>query len=133
MSTFGDPGMSTPGVTRRRFLVLSASLGQRHLPRRAVRRALPPAATCCYRSAARAKRGAPENVGMMMATAVKLLLVEDDADTADVMTRALRKAGFDVDLCISAGAALVELELSPRPAAAIVDLGLPDAAGEIVL
>ena len=70
---------------------------------------------------------------MMMATAVKLLLVEDDPDSADVMTRALRKAGFDVDLCISAGAALVELELSPRPAAAIVDLGLPDAAGEIVL
>lgn len=72
---------------------------------------------------------------MMMAaiTAVKLLLVEDDPDTGDVMARAFRKAGFEVDLCVSAGAALVELEMSPRPAAAVIDLGLPDAAGEIVL
>jgi DNA-binding response OmpR family regulator len=70
---------------------------------------------------------------MAAATAMKLLLVEDDPDASDVITRALHKAGFEVEPCRSAGAALVELEMCPRPAAAIIDLGLPDATGDIVL
>ena len=67
------------------------------------------------------------------ATAVKLLLVEDDADASEAITRVLRKSGFEVEWCSSAGAALVELETGPKPAAAIVDLGLPDATGDLVL
>jgi two-component system OmpR family response regulator len=73
---------------------------------------------------------------MMMApaaTAVQTLLVEDDPDAAEAISGALRKSGFEVDWCQSAGAALVELELSPRPAAAIIDLRLPDANGAIVM
>ena len=73
---------------------------------------------------------------MMMAaatTAVQTLLVEDDPDAADAITGALRRSGFDVEWCKTAGAALVELEMSPRPAAAIIDLRLPDANGAIVL
>jgi DNA-binding response OmpR family regulator len=74
---------------------------------------------------------------MMMAvaatTAVQTLLVEDDPDAAEAITLALRKAGFDVAWCKTAGAALVELEVSRTPAAAIIDLRLPDANGAIVL
>ena len=67
------------------------------------------------------------------ATAVKLLLVEDDPDAGDAIVRVLRKSGFDVEWCNCAGAALVELEMGPKPAAAIIDLGLPDATGDLVL
>lgn len=67
------------------------------------------------------------------ATAVQTLLVEDDPDAADAITRVLQRAGFDVEWCQSAGAALLALEVSPKPAAAIIDLRLPDASGGIVL
>jgi DNA-binding response OmpR family regulator len=67
------------------------------------------------------------------ATAVRLSLVEDDPDAADAMSRVLRREGFEVEWCRSAGAALVELELHAKPAAAIIDLGLPDAHGGIIL
>jgi DNA-binding response OmpR family regulator len=67
------------------------------------------------------------------ATAVRLWLVEDDPDSSDAISRVLRKSGFEVEWCSSAGAALVELEMGHKPAAAIIDLGLPDATGDIVL
>ena len=67
------------------------------------------------------------------ATAVKVLLVEDDPDASDAIVRALRKQGFEVDAAGSAGAALVRLEVSARPAAAIIDLRLPDASGSLIL
>jgi DNA-binding response OmpR family regulator len=67
------------------------------------------------------------------ATAVRVVLVEDDPDASDAMVRVLRKAGFEVESCGSAGAALVELEMGQKPAAAIIDLGLPDATGDLVL
>jgi DNA-binding response OmpR family regulator len=67
------------------------------------------------------------------ATAVRLLLVEDDPDAGEAVARVLRRSGFDVEWCNSAGAALVELEMGAKPAAAIIDLGLPDATGDIVL
>ena len=67
------------------------------------------------------------------ATAVRLLLVEDDRDSRDVIARALRKQGFHVDAAESAGAALVRLEVAPKPAAALIDLRLPDGNGDIIL
>ena len=67
------------------------------------------------------------------ATAVKVLLVEDDADTRDALAKALRTQGFEVDATASAGAALAQLETGHTPAAALVDLGLPDADGSLVL
>lgn len=67
------------------------------------------------------------------ATAVRLLLVEDDPDSRDAIARALRKQGFHVDVTGSAGAALVRLEVAPKPAAAVIDLRLPDGNGSIVL
>lgn len=66
-------------------------------------------------------------------TAVRLLLVEDDSDTRDAISRALRKQGFHVEVAESAGAALVRLEVSGKPAAAVIDLRLPDGNGGIVL
>jgi DNA-binding response OmpR family regulator len=53
------------------------------------------------------------------ATAVKLLLVEDDPDAGEAISRVLRKSGFEVEWCSSAGAAL--------------DLKLPDANGALFL
>jgi DNA-binding response OmpR family regulator len=67
------------------------------------------------------------------ATAVRMLLVEDDPDARDPVSRVLRAEGFEVDAVASAGAALVKLEVSPKPAAAIIDLRLPDSSGGIVL
>lgn len=67
------------------------------------------------------------------ATAVRLLLVEDDPDSRDAAARALRKQGFQVDAAESAGAALVRLEVAPKPAAAVIDLRLPDGNGDIIL
>ena len=66
-------------------------------------------------------------------TTVRTLLVEDDADTSEAISRVLGAQGFEVEWCRSAGAALVKLELEPKPGAAIIDLGLPDATGGIVL
>jgi DNA-binding response OmpR family regulator len=73
---------------------------------------------------------------MMMAavaSAVRLLLVEDDPDASEAISLVLGRQGFEVEWCQSAGAALVKLEVDPKPAAAIIDLGLPDATGAIVL
>ena len=67
------------------------------------------------------------------ATAVKVLLVEDDPEASDAISRVLRKQGFEVDAVGSAGAALVLLEVRPKPAAAIIDLRLPDANGSLIL
>jgi two-component system OmpR family response regulator len=66
-------------------------------------------------------------------TAVRLLLVEDDPDASEVIARALQSHGFEVEACASAGAALVRIDLNPRPGAAIIDLGLPDGPGGIIL
>src|SRR5438270_9459389 len=67
------------------------------------------------------------------ATGVRTLLVEDDPDASEAISRVLQKQGFEVELCGTAGAALVRLGLHPKPAAAIIDLGLPDSNGGIVI
>ena len=67
------------------------------------------------------------------ATGAKTFILEDDRDTREAMTLALERAGFDVECATSVGEALVKLELGLKPAAAIIDLRLPDATGGIVL
>ena len=67
------------------------------------------------------------------ATALKTLVVEDDPQEREAMRRALERAGFSVDCAGTAGAALIKLETGLIPAAAIIDMRLPDAGGDIVL
>ena len=66
------------------------------------------------------------------ATLCCVLLVEDDADTRDVMERLLRAAGCDVRATESVGEALLLLEEWP-PTHILLDLMLPDAPGVVVL
>ena len=73
---------------------------------------------------------------MMMAaaaTAVRMLIVEDDTHACNAMSRALQAAGYGVDCVPTVGEALVRLETQPKPGAAIVDMRLPDASGGLVL
>ena len=67
------------------------------------------------------------------AIALRTLVVEDDADTCEMLARALEAEGFHPDCASSAGAALVKLETGLTPAAAIIDMRLPDASGGTVL
>jgi two-component system, OmpR family, response regulator len=67
------------------------------------------------------------------ATAVRTLIVEDDPDACEAMSRALEAEGFHTDCAMSVGQALVKLETAPMPGAAIIDMRLPDASGGILL
>jgi DNA-binding response OmpR family regulator len=62
-----------------------------------------------------------------------MLIVEDDPHACNAMSRALQAAGFEADCAKTVGEALVRLEMDPMPAAAIVDMRLPDASGGLVL
>jgi two-component system OmpR family response regulator len=66
------------------------------------------------------------------ATLCSVLLVEDDADSRDVMSRLLRNAGCEVRATPSVGEALLELE-DWLPTHILLDLMLPDAGGIVVL
>jgi DNA-binding response OmpR family regulator len=59
---------------------------------------------------------------------LRLLLVEDNADLAGLLVTGLEKCGFAVDVTGTAAGAQESLQ-SNRYAAAILDLGLPDADG----
>ena len=61
-----------------------------------------------------------------------VLLVEDDPDTRDAMSRLLRRAGCEVREAESVGDALLELE-EWLPTHILLDLMLPDAGGVVVL
>jgi CheY-like chemotaxis protein len=61
-------------------------------------------------------------------SAVPTLIVEDEADVAQLIARALEPFGFAVTLVGTAQAALVHCETTP-PELAIIDLGLPDRDG----
>lgn len=67
------------------------------------------------------------------ATALKALIVEDDPDACEFLSRALQAEGFEPECAMSAGAALVKLERGLVPAAAIIDMRLPDGSGGTVL
>lgn len=61
-------------------------------------------------------------------SAVPTLIVEDEADVAQLIARALEPFGFAVTLVGTAQAALAHCETTP-PELAIIDLGLPDRDG----
>jgi DNA-binding response OmpR family regulator len=67
------------------------------------------------------------------ATAVRVLVVEDDPDSCDALVLALSAQGFEAECARTVGQALVKLERGLMPAALIVDLRLPDASGSLLL
>jgi two-component system, OmpR family, KDP operon response regulator KdpE len=58
----------------------------------------------------------------------RVLVIEDDTDTRKLITEALRGAGLDVVAAVDASQAL-RTALARKPAAVILDLGLPDYDG----
>lgn len=61
---------------------------------------------------------------------LRILLLEDHADTAQVMVRLLRRLGHEVEWSGSIGAALAAVAEAPRPFDLVIsDLGLPDGSG----
>jgi CheY-like chemotaxis protein len=59
---------------------------------------------------------------------VRVLVVEDDADTRDVLTLVLNEAGAEVTVAASAAEGLQKLE-AERPDVLLSDIGLPDRDG----
>src|ERR1700755_1762030 len=60
--------------------------------------------------------------------AIRVLLVDDDADGLDLLTQLLRSQGYEVCDTSSAEDSLEALDAF-QPDAAIVDIGLPDLSG----
>ena len=63
---------------------------------------------------------------------MRLLVVEDNQDLAQLVAKGLKAAGFDADVVGSAGEARTALTTT-RYAAAVLDLGLPDGDGLSIL
>ena len=59
---------------------------------------------------------------------MKILVVEDDAGTREVVARALQRAGHDV-VAVATGARALALVGSAAPDLVVLDLGLPDMDG----
>jgi CheY-like chemotaxis protein len=59
---------------------------------------------------------------------LRILIVEDDEDTAELLAETFQDRGHSVEICREGGAALVAL---PRfmPHVALLDVGLPDMSG----
>ncbi|GAC1364559.1 MAG: hypothetical protein NVSMB32_07220 [Actinomycetota bacterium] len=57
-----------------------------------------------------------------------ILVVEDDANVAEVLSRYLRREGFDVT-CLDDGAVALELALASPPDLAVLDIMLPGLSG----
>lgn len=61
---------------------------------------------------------------------LRILLLEDHEDTANVMLRLLTRLGHDVQWCSSLGDAVRTVDASERPFDLVIsDLGLPDGSG----
>ena len=63
---------------------------------------------------------------------MRLLVVEDSKELAQLLAKGLQSAGFDVDVLATASDAQAALEMT-RYAALILDLGLPDGDGLSIL
>src|SRR5262249_51115364 len=63
---------------------------------------------------------------------MRLLVVEDNEELAELLAKGLRTAGFDVDLAITAVEARIVLATA-RYGALVLDLGLPDGNGMMIL
>jgi DNA-binding response OmpR family regulator len=59
---------------------------------------------------------------------VKILVVEDDTGTREIVARALKRAGYEV-IEASTGCRALELVASARPGLVVLDVGLPDVDG----
>lgn len=59
---------------------------------------------------------------------MRLLVVEDNEELAQLLARGLKSAGYDVDLLATVGEAEAALAMT-RYAALVLDLGLPDGDG----
>jgi DNA-binding response OmpR family regulator len=60
-------------------------------------------------------------------TSRRTLLVEDDPDTCEALTRILRRRGYEVDCATSIRQALTKLDALPE--SIVLDLMLPDGSG----
>ena len=67
-----------------------------------------------------------------IATQINVLLVEDDPDTRDVMSRMLERANIPVRGTPLVGEALLLIEYH-LPTHVLLDLSLPDAGGVVLL
>ena len=63
---------------------------------------------------------------------MRLLVVEDNEELAQLLTQRLQAAGYETDLLTTAGEAQTALTIT-RYAAMVLDLGLPDGNGLSVL
>jgi DNA-binding response OmpR family regulator len=67
-------------------------------------------------------------MGQSSAIPTRILLVDDDTDTLDLLGELLRSAGYHVDVASGAEEALQKVEAF-HPEVAIIDIGLPDLNG----
>lgn len=58
-----------------------------------------------------------------------ILLIEDDAALADLLTRSLRAHGHQVTVAVDAESAATELDRGLRPSLVLLDLNLPGETG----
>ena len=64
----------------------------------------------------------------------RILIVEDDAATADLIRLALRKEGWTAEVVRDGKAALARIGKAPVPWLVTLDIGLPDMSGvELIL
>jgi DNA-binding response OmpR family regulator len=83
--------------------------------------------TCSIATAAAARRNRQQVLDPL-----RLLLVEDNADLADLTSKGLSAAGYEVDAVATVADATHAVE-SNKYVTVILDLGLPDGDGETVL
>ncbi len=89
-------------------------------------------ATTAERPAARPSRGAAAGASSGVRGPVSVLLVEDDADTAEAMRSLLSEAGFEIH--VAGGVSEADASFRRHPADVLVsDVGLPDGSGLEVL
>ncbi len=89
-------------------------------------------ATTAERPAARPSRATAAGASSGVRSPVSVLLVEDDADTAEAMRALLSEAGFEVH--VAGGVAAADESFRRQPADVLVsDVGLPDGSGLEVL
>jgi CheY-like chemotaxis protein len=62
-----------------------------------------------------------------------ILLVDDDADSRELLSELLRERGHDVRLAQHGREALYMLPGLPRPCTVLLDLNMPEMGGELVL
>ena len=70
---------------------------------------------------------------LLVAPQVTAVVVEDDASTREFLVRALAKGGVATVEARTVGRALAMLEQDTLPSVVVLELGMPDANGAILL